>query len=196
MYAGTKNILLCVLGVILYIYFRITLFKLQIRRKKQQQNQELYEKAISTIPSSTPLTYSHSTDVRTNTAKLKEEKNVVPNFVLGERVEDDVPNQCKISGKQESNAISSFFPLSRNNSNENQYDPNEVNDKYQENAKVLEETYLVEEVSSGRVLETINGENVFIPTLNFESVCSTTECSGDNFNKNANLLQGNFYRQA
>ena len=141
------------------------------------------------------MSYSPSTDVRTNTAILKEEKNVVPNFVLGERVEDDVPNQCKISEKQESNAISSFFPLSRNNSNENQYDPNEVNDKYQKNEKGLEETYLVEEVSSGRVLETINGENVFIPTLNFESVCSTTECSGDNFNKNANLLQGNFYRQ-
>ena len=179
----------------MYIYFRLALFKVQIRRKKQHQQQELYEKAISTIPPSKtrPLTYSTTSDVRTNTEKLKEEKSVVPNFVLGKRVEDDVPKQCQIASQPESNGISSFFPLSRNNSNEKQYDLNEANDKYQQNKKVLEETYVVEEVSSGRVLETINGENVFIPTLNFESVCSTTECSGDNFNKNANLLQGNFY---
>ena len=44
--------------------------------------------------------------------------------------------------------------------------------------------------SGGRVLETYTGEKVFIPTLNIESICSATEASGDNFNKDGTLLQG------
>ena len=44
--------------------------------------------------------------------------------------------------------------------------------------------------SGGRVLETYTGEKVFIPALNIESICSATEASGDNFNKDGNLLHG------
>ena len=133
---------------------------------------------------------------------VSKDDNVLPNFVIGANVEDIVPpfastsvgNQHKISTLTESNAISSFFPLSKNNPQQQEHVRNEM--KVQCLKKTIEqrETWKVEECNGGRVLETATGENVFIPTLNFESVCSTTECSGDNFNKNAilggNLLQG------
>ena len=102
-----------------------------------------------------------------------------------------MPKQQKITSQVETNGISSFFPLTKNNSQESECHENERRAESQINTLETRTAFKIEEASNGRLLETAHGENVFIPTLNFESVCSNTECSGDNFNKNNNRLAGN-----
>ena len=133
-----------------------------------------------------------------STVSVSKDDNVLPNFVIGAKVEDSVApfvptsveNHNNIEPLTQSNAISSFFPMSQ----QQEYIRNEMNTHCLQNTKERRKTWKVDDCNGGRVLETATGENVFIPRLNFESVCSTTECSGDNFNKGAvhsgNLLQG------
>ena len=146
----------------------INFLQVRLRRKKQQQDQELYEKAVSNI-SKNPL--------------MAEE--ALPNFALGPETHGCVKTQEKANQGESLNGISSFFPVDKNSE-----EPSKITKSKQRNFQLKGEMYKEQESSSGRVVETVTGENVFIPTLNFESVCSATECSGDNFNKNGNFLQG------
>ena len=63
-----------------------------------------------------------------------------------------------------------------------EYVRNDFKAQFLKSAGGEREHWKVEECTGGRVFSTATGEEVFIPTLNFAS--STTECSGDNFNKN------------
>ena len=155
----------------IYIYKHINFLQVRLRRKKQQQDQELYEKAVLNISKDPAILMAQETDA-------------LPNFALGAETQSCVKTQEKANHQGESlNGISSFFPVDKNS------DQSKMSKLQQKNA-LRGETYKEQESSSGRVVETVTGENVFIPTLNFESVCSATECSGDNFNKNGNFLQG------
>ena len=142
-----------------------------MRRKKQQQDQELYEKAVLNISKDPSIL-------------MAQEPDALPNFALGAETQGFVKTQEKAHHQGEIlNGILSFFPVDKNS------DESKMT-KFQQKNALKGETYKEQESSSGRVVETVTGENVFIPTLNFESVCSATECSGDNFNKNGNFLQG------
>ena len=113
----------------------------------------------------------------------KNPENVSPNFVLGPKTENGESNRQNAAGTQN---ILSFFPLDKGNIRNN-----EKGDNSQDVKSKMNKTEKFEEArSGGRVLETYTGEKVFIPTLNIESICSATEASGDNFNKDGTLLQG------
>ena len=69
-------------------------------------------------------------------------------------------------------------------------DKKDYDESREEKYRTKEADKVGEMSSGGRVLETYTGEKVFIPALNIESICSATEASGDNFNKDGNLLHG------
>ena len=156
--------------------------KVQLRRKKQEQQQDLYEKAISKMPPS-QLTISA---ISPSTADQKESGNISPNFVLGSRVGSGIQKCSFDKNEAVPNNILSFFPLDKSSIRDKKDYDGSQEEKYR-----TKETDKVGEMSSGgRVLETYTGEKVFIPALNIESICSATEASGDNFNKDGNLLHG------
>ena len=156
--------------------------KVQLRRRKQEQQQDLYGKAISKMPPS-QLTISA---ISPTIEDQKISGNISPNFVLGSRVGSGIQKRSTDENEVVSNNILSFFPLDKSSIRDNK-----DHDKSQEEEYRTKETDKVGEMSSGgRVLETYTGEKVFIPALNIESICSATEASGDNFNKDGNLLHG------
>ena len=69
-----------------------------------------------------------------STTSVPKDDNALPNFVIGANMEDLVPpfistsvgNQHKIGNLTESNAISSFFPLPKNNPQQEEYVRNEM----------------------------------------------------------------------
>ena len=147
---------------------------------------------------------SHAQSSRTEnyyTNDITDATDLLPKFAIGAEVEDRAPTYSLTTSIQEhkkaassmTNGISALFPLTKNNYVQQNIQDDLISDLQdkvsQDIAKSKEK-----ECYGGRLLATANGNNVFIPTLNLESVCSTTECSGDNFNNNAianeNLLKG------
>ena len=107
-------------------------------------------------------------------------------IVLGSRVGSGIQKRSTDENEAVSNNILSFFPLDKSSTREKKDYDGSQEEKFR-----TKETNKVGEMSSGgRVLETYTGEKVFIPALNIESICSATEASGDNFNKDGNLLHG------
>ena len=110
--------------------------------------------------------------------------NVPPEFLIGAEAQTRVsefsstgPNGQRNEASEELKEISAFFPLPKNRQLQQARPLQKPIRKIDESN---EQVY-----DGGRFFETVHGDNVFIPALNLETVCSTTECSGDNFNKNS-----------
>ena len=161
----------------------------------------MYENQVSNVVPYNEKSYPISSHVECSddihTTNLPNNNKMLPIFVIGAQVEEDlmppvvsaaVRKQHTVASLTEANEISAFFPLATNNSQEQEYVRNDFKAQFLKSTGGEREHWKVEACTGGRVFSTATGEGVFIPTLNFAS--STTECSGDNFNKNT-LQNGN-----
>ena len=83
------------------MYKHIYFFQVRLRRKKQQQDQELYEKAVLNISKNPSIL-------------MAQEPDALPNFALGPEFQGCVKTQEKAHHKGEIlNGISSFFPVDK-----------------------------------------------------------------------------------